>query len=51
VDKDNATRGIARPAAFLQEGGTEKDRQPQNNKNELDMECLIVVTDVCFLSI
>jgi hypothetical protein len=35
---------------ILPEDNSEKDRQPQKNNNP-DAMCIILVTDVCFLSI
>jgi hypothetical protein len=37
------------PVSFiLREDKSEKDRQPHKNKTNLDAECIILVTDVCF---
>jgi hypothetical protein len=40
------------PVSFiLRLGKSEKDHQAQENRDESNVVCTIVVTDVCFLSI
>ena len=41
-------QGYPQVSLILREDKTEKDRQPQKDKNALDVACIIVVTDVCF---
>jgi hypothetical protein len=44
-------QGQPRVSFILRPDKSEKDRQPQEDKNELNLVCIIVVTDVSFLSI